>query len=95
MTTKNTSPDYIYLELEADEAAFVDREVSRGAYANRAELLRAGLRLLESRERNEKVAQLRLMIDEADADVAAGRFKEFSAPGELTRYIIEQAKTRR
>lgn len=89
--TKST----VRLELEAEEAAFIDQEISRGACATAEDLLRAGLHLLEKSERQRRIAELRTMIDEADADVDAGRFSEFRALGELSDYVKEQAKARR
>ncbi len=85
----------VLLELEAQEAAFIDQKISRGAYARAEDLLCAGLHLLEKSGRERRIVELRTMIDEADADVAAGRFSEFGAPGELTDHIKEQAKARR
>ncbi|MDH4440813.1 MAG: type II toxin-antitoxin system ParD family antitoxin [Rhizobium sp.] len=95
MNEDHPSKSTVLLELEAQEAAFIDREISRGAYARAEDLLRAGLHLLESSGRERRIAELRAMIDEADADVEAGHFREFGAPGELADYIKEQAKARR
>ena len=50
---------------------FIAGQVENGRFANSSEVVRAALRLLEDRET--KLAKLRAMIDEADADVAAGR----------------------
>ena len=51
--------------------AFIDKQVASGRFNNASEVVRAGLRLLEDEEA--KLEELRAMIDEADAEIAAGK----------------------
>ena len=95
MTEEHRAHSTVQLELEPDEAAFIERQVSNGAYASAEDILRAGLRLLAQSERRERIAELRSMIDEADQSVESGDFKEFSNPGDLTAFIVAEAKARR
>lgn len=60
---------------------------------NASEVLRAGLRLLEQRER-EDTARLQALRDAVDAgisDLDAGRFATLSGPGEVEAYVAEIA----
>lgn len=95
MTEEHPSQLTVQVDLEPDESAFIERQVSNGAYASAEEMLRAGLRLLVQNERRERITELRAMIDEADQSVEAGDFKEFSNPGDLTAFIVAEAKARR
>jgi antitoxin ParD1/3/4 len=52
-------------------AAFIDKQVASGRFNNASEVVRAGLRLLEDEEA--RLEELRAMIDEADAEIAAGK----------------------
>jgi antitoxin ParD1/3/4 len=96
MTEDHPSHSTVQVDQEPDESAFVERHVSNGAYASAEDMLRAGLRLLAEGERQqERVAELRFMIDQADEAIEAGDFKEFSEPGDLTAFVIAEAKARR
>lgn len=95
MTEEHPAHSTVQLELEPEESAFIERQVSNGAYASAEDMRRAGLRLLAQSERRERIAEVRSMIDEADQSVEAGDFKEFSNPGDLTAFIVAEAKARR
>ncbi|MFN4205190.1 MAG: type II toxin-antitoxin system ParD family antitoxin [Agrobacterium albertimagni] len=95
MTEESPSQATVQVQLEPNESAFVEQQVSNGAYASAEEMLRAGLRLLAKNERLERIKALRTMIDDADRSVEAGDFREFSKPGDLTAFIIAEAKARR
>jgi antitoxin ParD1/3/4 len=57
---------------EAD--AIVEQQLATGNYSSADEVVRAGLRLLAESEGNEaEPEELRRLIDEGDADIAAGR----------------------
>jgi antitoxin ParD1/3/4 len=51
--------------------AFIDKQIASGRFNNASEVVRAGLRLLEDEEA--RLEELRAMIDEADAEIAAGK----------------------
>ena len=71
------------------QAELVERLVSSGRYQNASEVLREGLRLLESREAEEKV-RLRALREAARigvADIEAGRFRSFGSRAALDRHL--------
>jgi len=49
--------------------------------------VRAGLRLLEDYENNEKIKRLRALIAEGDADIEAGRITEYDNAQEFENSI--------
>ena len=67
---------------------FIRKQVSAGRYNNASEVVRAGLRMLEDYETRMK--ELRALIDEGDAAIAAGKVKTYSGPEELTADIIKR-----
>ena len=67
--------------LTDHQSAFVERLVRSGRYQNASEVLREGLRLIESREAEDK-ARLKALRDAASVgieDIAADRFTTFSS----------------
>ena len=58
-----------------------------GRFGNRTEVVRAGLRLLEDYENNEKIKRLRALIAEGDADIEAGRITEYDNAQEFENSI--------
>ena len=71
------------------QAALVERLVGSGRYQNASEVLREGLRLLESREAEEKV-RLKALREAARigiADIEAGRFRSFESRAALSRHL--------
>jgi antitoxin ParD1/3/4 len=64
---------------------FISHQVESGRFNNASEVVRAGLRLLENEET--KLAELRRLIDEGDADLAAGRGISFDSPEQFAAVI--------
>ena len=67
--------------LTDHQATLVERLVQSGRYQNASEVLREGLRLVETREAEEK-ARLRALRDAARVgvdDIDAGRFRSFDS----------------
>jgi antitoxin ParD1/3/4 len=74
---------------EAD--VIVERQLATGNYASADEVVRAGLQLLEECEELD-LEELRRLIDEADADIAAGRVYRYASAEELTADIIARGE---
>lgn len=75
---------------EAD--AIIARQVAKGNFATAEEVVRAGVELLEAQEA--ELAELRKLIDEGDADIAAGRIHRYADADELTEDIVARGETR-
>jgi antitoxin ParD1/3/4 len=75
---------------------FVDTEVGSGRYGNASEVVREGLRLLETRKREEqaKLKWLRSAIDEASDELDRGDGLTFHSVNELERHIDRLAVER-
>lgn len=75
--------------LTDHQAALVERLVSVGRYQNASEVLREGLRLVETREAEDKLRlkALRESVRQGTADVDAGRFRSFDSAPELRRHL--------
>jgi antitoxin ParD1/3/4 len=73
----------------------IERLVSSGRYQNASEVLREGLRLIESRDAEEKarLAALRAAVQVGLDDIEAGRYRSFASPGALRRRLKTAAKT--
>lgn len=71
------------------QADLIERLVSSGRYQNASEVLRDGLRMVESREAEDK-ARLKLLREAARigiADIDAGRYTTFNEPAALRRHL--------
>ncbi len=75
--------------LGKNEISFLADMVANGRFGNRTEVVRAGLRLLEDYETDQKIKRLRLLINEGDADITAGRVTEYASAGELANSILK------
>lgn len=75
--------------LTEHQAEFVERLVSSGRYQNASEVLREGLRLIESRDAEEKarLAALREAAKIGIADIEAGLFDTFETAHALKRHL--------
>ncbi|WP_404862247.1 type II toxin-antitoxin system ParD family antitoxin [Georhizobium sp. MAB10] len=69
---------------------FIESQIASGRFNNASEVVRAALRLLETEEA--KLAELRALIAEGDADIAAGRYFTYESADDLVRDIRESAK---
>ena len=80
--------------LTDHQAAFVEQLVESGRYQNASEVLREGLRLIESREAAER-AHLKALRDAARVgieDIEAGRFRSFQSSKALARHLTSAAE---
>ena len=71
---------------------FISDQVAQGRFNNASEVVRAGLRMLEDYE--SRMKELRSLIDEGEADIAAGRIKTYAAPEKLTDEIVKLGNER-
>ena len=77
-------------------AAMVTRLVDTGQYQNASEVIREGLRLIERREREERIRleALREAVCTGIADIEAKRFEEFGSLeslGDLLSILADEA----
>ena len=88
--------------LTEKQEKLVERLVSSGRYQNASEVLRDGLRLIESRDAEER-ARILALRDAAQigiADIENGRFRAFDSPSALRGHLeslaarAERAKRR-
>lgn len=75
------------------QSELVERLVASGRYQNASEVLREGLRLIESRDAEEKVRlkALRQAAAIGIADIEAGRVRSFESPVALKRHLTTLA----
>jgi antitoxin ParD1/3/4 len=74
------------------QAEFIERLVMSGRYQNASEVLREGLRLVETEE-SEAKARIKALRDAARvgiADIEAGRYRTFNSPAEMAKYLAEE-----
>jgi antitoxin ParD1/3/4 len=84
-TLKNTS-----FALGNHDRAFITDMVENGRFGNRSEVVRAGLRLLQDYENNQRLQRLRTLIAEGDADIEAGRVSEYANGDDLFQEIVDE-----
>ena len=75
--------------LTEHQADLVERLVASGRYQNASEVLRDGLRLVESRDAEDK-ARLKALREAARigiADIEAGRFRSFDSPEAIRQHL--------
>lgn len=79
--------------LTDHQAALVERLVSVGRYQNVSEVLRDGLRLVETREAEDKLRlqALREAVRQGVADADAQRLRAFDSSAELRRHLTALA----
>ncbi len=79
--------------LTEHQADLIEKLVDSGRYQNASEVLREGLRLVESREAEDR-ARLKALREAAQAgidDLEAGRYKTFGSFADLDGYLREVA----
>jgi len=79
--------------LTEKQERLVERLVVSGRYQNASEVLRDGLRLIETREAEEK-ARIRALREAARtgiADIEEGRFRKFDSSSALRRHLASLA----
>jgi antitoxin ParD1/3/4 len=75
--------------LTEHQAELIEKLVDSGRYQNASEVLREGLRLIESREAEDR-ARLKALREAAKVgldDLKAGRYREFDSFEELDGYL--------
>jgi antitoxin ParD1/3/4 len=72
------------------QAKLIEKLVAAGRYQNASEVLRDGLRLVESREADERARreEARAAIRVGIADAEAGRFRRFETAEDLRRHLM-------
>lgn len=79
----------ISVSIPSEREEFIAEQIAAGNFSDENAVVRAGL---EALERETKLRELRRLIAEGDADIARGDYMTFDKPGDLTRYIVENAK---
>jgi len=69
---------------------FISSMVNNGRFGNKTEVVRAGLRLLQDYENNQKLQRLRSEIALGDADIVAGRITEYNNSEDLLADIMSE-----
>lgn len=67
--------------------AFISEQIKAGRFNNASEVVRAGLRMLEDYET--RLNNLRELIAEGEADIAAGRYTTYKNAGDLFKDIMQ------
>lgn len=83
-TQKNVS-----FSLGDHDRNFIQSQVADGRFGNRTEVVRAGLRLLEDYENQQKLQRLRAAIAQGDADIVAGRLTEYGSAEALLADVMK------
>lgn len=80
--------------LTDSQAQFVEQMVASGHYQNASEVLREGLRLVQTREAEQaaKLAALREAVAVGMVDIEAGRYTEFNDAASLRSHISHIGK---
>jgi antitoxin ParD1/3/4 len=80
--------------LTDSQAQFVEQMVQAGRYQNASEVMREGLRLVQTREAElaAKLAALREAVAVGIADIEVGRYTEFADSASLRSHITAISK---
>jgi len=71
---------------------FITRQIEGGRFNNASEVVRAGLRMLEDYET--RLREVRTLVGEADAEIAAGKGVEYGNAQALTDDISKMGMER-
>lgn len=71
---------------------FIARQIESGRYNNASEVVRAGLRMLEDHEA--RLAMVRDLVDEADAEIAAGCGVSYASRDTLLEDVLRLGRER-
>jgi len=76
------------VNLSDQQARFIRQNIGRGRYRNASEVVRAGLRLLEQQEQQDKLklAMLRRVANQAFDQIDRGEFESVE-PGGLDQFM--------
>lgn len=77
------------ISLTPDVEAMIQKKVDSGTYANASDAVRAGLQMLDERER---LREFRQSLIEADAEIDRGEGMELTS--ELWKQLIEEGRAR-
>lgn len=88
-TEKNVLTSF---SLHPQENLFIEEMIQLGRFANKSEVIRAGLRLLQDYEYNQHLQRLRASIAEGEADYEAGRYRQYGSAEEMTADIIKRGR---
>lgn len=69
---------------------FIASQVAEGRFNNASEVVRAALRMLEDYET--RMRELRTLVDEGDAAIAAGDVDSYADPKALSAAIVKRGK---
>lgn len=77
------------INLTEHQDELVAKYVASGRYQNASEVIRDGLRLMESRDAEERarLEALRSAIDAGIEDMARGNYTEFASGADLAAYL--------
>ena len=80
--------------LTEHQAALIENLVAGGRYQNASEVLREGLRLIETRESEDalRLKALQAAVQVGLANSAAGRHTDFHSSASLTKHLKSLAK---
>lgn len=80
----------VSVSLGEYDRELLQNQVQSGRFASRSEVVRAGLRLLDDYEHNQKLQRLRAEIAKGDADFEAGRYTEYDSVDTLINKITNK-----
>lgn len=77
------------INLTSHQDELVANYITSGRYQNASEVMREGLRLMESRDAEDaaKLEALRTAVDVGIADIERGDFVEFGSGADLAAYL--------
>lgn len=79
------------INLTSHYDEYVTQALASGRYKNASEVVRAGLRLLETQEAEDaaKLEALRAAVQEGEEDYKQGRYRTLASPNDIDAYFDE------